>query len=342
MNVGHIRRSGRPRWPYLLGLLLAIVAVAIRFAVLNGAASGAQMQVLQGTTGQGTAFELGVERGRVRWLTTVLNARCAGGTSWKESWSPTDGAEVHLVTTGTSFTAWQRTDPSYSGGTIGRIGFSIYGTITGRSTADGTIRLVARFYRGEEQWNACDSLDVAWAAGHRAPARLKGVTLGYQVGDYYPAVPSLAVDVSPARQRFIDLVDQTCTQTYNWGVSTQRAADLEYQRLDSPVLRESAYYAAWHAWQLRAIRALGQPPQARILYDAWLANFSERVSIEQRALVLYATNDPKAAEQAVRSLTALKARGNLLGQRFGLVRCTSNGDRTPIPILNDGQPLPLT
>jgi hypothetical protein len=26
---------------------------------------------------------------------------------------------------------------------------------------------------------------------------------------------------------------------------------------------------------------------------------------------------------------------------FGLVRCTSNGDRTPVPILIDGMPLPL-
>jgi hypothetical protein len=41
------------------------------------------------------------------------------------------------------------------------------------------------------------------------------------------------------------------------------------------------------------------------------------------------------------SLNKLKAQGNLLGQRFGLVRCTSNGDRTPVPILDDGQPTPL-
>lgn len=47
--------------------------------------------------------------------------------------------------------------------------------------------------------------------------------------------------------------------------------------------------------------------------------------------MLYAHHKPAASRRALASYGPLKARGNLLGQRFGLVRCTSNGDRTPIP-----------
>jgi hypothetical protein len=40
------------------------------------------------------------------------------------------------------------------------------------------------------------------------------------------------------------------------------------------------------------------------------------------------------------SVTTLKARGDVVGQEFGLVRCPSNVG-TPVPIPTDGQPLPL-
>jgi hypothetical protein len=86
---------------------------------------------------------------------------------------------------------------------------------------------------------------------------------------------------------------------------------------------------------------LGHPPQARSLYDAWLANFRQRVLLERHALILYAHHHPAASRRALAAYGPLKARGNLLGQEFGLVRCTSNGDRTPVPILNDGHPTPL-
>jgi hypothetical protein len=58
-------------------------------------------------------------------------------------------------------------------------------------------------------------------------------------------------------------------------------------------------------------------------------------------VILEAEGRRAAAERTDAWVNPLKARGNLLGQDFGLVRCTSNRDRTPIPILNDGQPLPL-
>jgi hypothetical protein len=154
-------------------------------------------------------------------------------------------------------------------------------------------------------------------------------------------VPSLASDVSPARLRFIGLVDSVCVGTYNKLVKAEANAALQYRYFDDQVLRSSAYAARLHAWQLRSLVRLGQPPQARPLYNAWLANFGDRISVEHQAVALYAHKHRAATRQMFRSLDKLKARGNLLGQQFGLVRCTSNGNRTPVPILSDRQPLPL-
>jgi hypothetical protein len=80
---------------------------------------------------------------------------------------------VHFTAHGRSFVTREDATPTFSGGIVGRIGFAIRGTLTGRDSAQGTIRLAARFYRGEREWNACDSLDVRWAVGARAALRLK-------------------------------------------------------------------------------------------------------------------------------------------------------------------------
>lgn len=114
----------------------------------------------------------------------------------------------------------------------------------------------------------------------------------------------------------------------------------EYRSSSDATLIDSAAYAELRAWQLRSIERLGQPPQARAVYDAWLANFRRRVGVEHGAVVLEAQGRVAAAKRAAASVIALKAQGDVLGQEFGLVRCTSNVG-TPVPILSDGQPLPL-
>jgi hypothetical protein len=96
---------------------------------------------------------------------------------------------VYVTTTGKTFSTLARANPTYPDGIIGRTAFALRGTITGHSSAEGTIRLVGRFYHREQESNACDSLDVAWAVGQKASTRLKRVSLGRQVGSYYPAVP---------------------------------------------------------------------------------------------------------------------------------------------------------
>lgn len=335
-------RPSWPRPPFLVCLVLAVAALVVRYTVFDTAPSAARQPVLSGVTSQGTSFTLGLSAGHIGWLRTSLAARCADGSQWKASWSPTNGVEVHVVSAGRTFTTYERSATKYSGGLVGRIGFALAGSWTGADAAEGTIRLVVRFYRGEREWNACDSLDAVWAAGPKARARLDDVAPGRQTGDYYPAVPSLAADVSPERQRFIDAVDGVCTATYDAGAQAQAQADRLYGYFDNRGLLESAYYVSWHTWQLRRLLALGQPPQARTVYDQWLANFRERVNIERSSLRMYERKDQAGIRRTMRLLYELKAEGNLAGQRFGLVRCTSNGDRTAVPILNDGQPLPLS
>ena len=329
------------RWPFLVALIVAIAGVGVRYTVLTSGASGASVQTLSGMTSDGTKIVLGLRGQRAIWLRTTLSARCAGGASWRESWSPVEGNPVHFTERGLSFVTRENASPSYAGGIVGRIGFTIRGTLTGRDSAQGAIRLVARFYRGEREWNACDSLDVRWAVGAHAERRLKLLPVEHAVGDYYPAVPSLARDPSPARLSFIGLVDSVCAGTYNEILKANAQAAQRDSYFTDHLLRDSAYAAALAAWQLRALVSLGPPPQARALYNAWLANFRHRVSIAQQAVVLYGHNHRAAALRKVASLHKLKAQGNLLGQRFGLVRCTSDGGRTPVPIFDDGQPRPL-
>jgi hypothetical protein len=341
MDVLPARQRQRLRWPLLLALILALAGLAVRYTVVAGGARGASVQARSGITGQETSFELGVREQRVLWLRTSLSAACAGGPSWRASWSPAEGDPVHFTAEGRSFVTQQEVSTHYSGGIVGRIGFVIRGTLIGQASAQGTMRLVARFYRGERQWNACDSLDVRWAVGPRASLRLPKVPVGHQIGEYYPAVPSLASNVSRARRRFISLVDGVCVGTYNEAGEAQAEAARQYRYLDDHVLLDSAVYVLLHTWQLRSLVSLGQPPQAHGLYDAWLANFRDRVSLERQVVTLYAHNHAAAARRTAAALTGLKAQGNLLGQRFGLVRCTSNGDRTAIPILSNGEPSPL-
>ncbi len=148
-------------------------------------------------------------------------------------------------------------------------------------------------------------------------------------------------DVSAARRRFIARVDATCSGTYRLLMEAEGAAVARNGFVPDARLLNDADYVELHARQYQALVRLGQPPPARPLYDAWLADFRQRVLVERQVVILEARGQTSAAKRAAASVDTMKGRGNLLGQEFGLVGCTSNGDRTPEPILDDGQPLPL-
>jgi hypothetical protein len=149
---------------------------------------------------------------------------------------------------------------------------------------------------------------------------------------HYPQVASLATDVSPARHRFIARVDRTCVRTYNRGRASQAAyARRVTGRPDAQELITS-FYVRWHTGQYRALRALGKPPEARLEYRRWLDNMGARVGLEARYVPLMRAGRAAEAQTVGAQVNALKARGNMLGQRFGLQLCTSNGPgRRPVP-----------
>jgi len=89
-------------------------------------------------------------------------------------------------------------------------------------------------------------------------------------------------------------------------------------------------YVEAHRAQLRALEALGTPPDGVTLHRRWLDNFRTRVRLERRVLRLWAAGEVLRARAEHDRLGPLKVRGNTAGQRFGLEVCTSNGpDRTP-------------
>jgi hypothetical protein len=310
----------------LLGVVLAVAALV-------------RGHPEHGLTGQGTSFTLGEAGGRVRSIETSLTAKCVGGSTWRASWSPIEGAPVHFTMTGRSFWTREVSHTSYSGGTVGRIAFVMHGQLTRSGSAEGTVRLVARFYTGEQETGACDSLDVPWAIGPRAAIRVHQVPVGHVIDHYYPEAPSLAGHIGTAREQFIASVDQTCVRSYNQNMGDeQRNARTLPAGVDSRLTR---FYVGWHSRELQALARLGPPPEATALYDGWLANVRERVALEAGALKLYQHGDLNGARRILATVDKLGPKGNGLGQRFGLLLCTSSGDRTPVPVLSDDPARPL-
>jgi hypothetical protein len=128
--------------------------------------------------------------------------------------------------------------------------------------------------------------------------------VGRQTGFYYPEVPSLATDVSPERETFIELVDSTCVRLYNASIPAENEAAAANRGVKSARERNMAYYLAWHTAELRALAALGEPPQARELYDAWLENFRQRVAIERSLLVHYERTGAPPSRHSSRDVQA--------------------------------------
>jgi hypothetical protein len=148
----------------------------------------------------------------------------------------------------------------------------------------------------------------------------------------YTAVPSLAGAVSPARRRFIARADRTCVRSYNRGQATQARYARHVAAMPDARERVTSFYVRWHTGQYRALRALGRPPEARLAYRRWLDNFGARVRLEARYVPLMRAGRAAEAQSLAEQVSALKARGDLLGQRFGLQLCTSNGPgRRPVP-----------
>jgi hypothetical protein len=158
-------RRSLPRRRFVYPPALVITALVVAHMALRTEHVPVDVRVLHGTTAQGTAFDLGVHAGRVLELATSLAANCGGGTTWQTNWSPSEGNPVHFTSAGRSFSTREQSETSYPDGETGHVAFMLRGRLTGPGAAQGTVRLVARFYYGEQRQSACDSHDVPWAVG---------------------------------------------------------------------------------------------------------------------------------------------------------------------------------
>ena len=294
-----------PRKRFLMLLALALVGLVVRYVVIGLPSSSAALPRLIGTTSQGANFHVTLgDDGRVLATRTRIAASCTHNQSFSTGWLAVDRHAVRFARQGHSFTTRRYVEYKWGEHGIAHLALTLRGTFTGRHSAQGTVRLVARFYIGEKEAFACDSRDVAWAVGHNAANSRRYVALGRVVGYYYPSVPSLTGRLKAKQQRFIDRADAICSKVI---ANAPGSGDPRvFERLAD------------------ALRGLGKQPQAGSRYYAWWL------------------------EQIRRGAVSNGAGGydwdyvNDLAQLAGLRRCSSYGDRTPVPILSDGQPRPLT
>jgi len=86
----------------------------------------------------------------------------------------------------------------------------------------------------------------------------------------------------------------------------------------------------WHARQYGALRALGEPPEARLAYGRWLATVAARVRLEARYAPLLRAARAGEAQALAAQVAGLKLRGDAMARLFGLRVCAA-GALSPAP-----------
>lgn len=292
-----------PRRRFLVLLWLAVIALGIRYLVIGIPTSSAGLPRLAGKTSQGANAHLTLsDDGRVLGFRTRITGSCTDNQTWSTGWLAVERHGLRFSRVGRTFVTRAQYVWRYAPGDIAALALTLRGTLTGRDAAQGTVRMVTRFYYGERESSACDSRDIAWAVGHNAAEQLRHVALGRVVGSYYPAVPSLAGPVDAKRKRFIARADAICSRliAHARGSGDRRV----YVRMS------------------QELRRLGDPPTDRADYRWWLQKLQRDLDYDVPAGGWYYAN--------------------YFAQHLGLTRCSSYGDRTPVPILSDGHPRPLT
>jgi hypothetical protein len=190
----------------------------------------------------------------------------------------------------------------------------------------GGMRMVARFHRKRRLTAACDSGEIRWAVGRRARRIVAARPYGRRPsGSHYPPAPSLAGAVSRRRARFIRRIDAACLEGHRAIKAAEPEAHRLYAGRPNAGLLVYATYVRAHAAQYAGIRRAGRAPEARSLYERWLANMRRRIQLEYLRGARLERGDLAAARSLQARIDRMEARGNITGQRFGLRICTSNG-----------------
>ena len=133
--------------------------------------------------------------------------------------------------------------------------------------------------------------------------------------------PAAAGDASPARLRFIERVDRTCARFATRGRASLAAYARRVRgRADAPALI-TQFSVRWHARRYRALRRLGTPPEARLVYARWLGAMRAQLALEARYQPLMRAGRAAEAQSAAADAGALRARRDGLARSFGMRGC---------------------
>jgi hypothetical protein len=302
----------------LLSAVLLVAALQVRRDA-DAESASPQIERLSGMTGQRQAIAFSVDhRGRPRFPTTRIWAKCPGNQEYPTDWAPTDGA-VQFRRQGERL--FVREDGTFADANGWRNFAASMTAHVRQARVEGFVRAVWRFERDGHAYTACDSGYVPFATGEGAASRLARVARARDPVALYPTAPQARRPGSFRQVWFVLGVDETCRRTDRELRETIRRA----RRRERADWGAQPAYVRGHAAQLAALRALGRPPEAEAIYDRWLGNFDRRVELERRQLDLIGRGDLAAAASLAARISALKAQGDATGIAFGLRACASYG-----------------
>jgi hypothetical protein len=136
-------------------------------------------------------------------------------------------------------------------------------------------------------------------------------------------VHSLAGRVSPEREYFIARADDICAR--GW-LRMQRVVDhSQHQFWDQPDRQELIYRLWWDERneERKRLRALGDPPDGRPLYELWKRYWESRNWQETLWSERVEAGDSRGALRLAVRLAAINAARDHVGRLFGLRKCSA-------------------
>ena len=142
-----------------------------------------------------------------------------------------------------------------------------------------------------------------------------------------PLGPSHAGPMTPEWKQFAQRVDYACSYAYNTTAPQRLAADRQAAQENVPRYQRDAvwwgYIAKQQEIEYRAVKAMGEPPARRALFDRWVANLAVRTRLFKVASQASAARDYRKRSQVLSRGDVLKSEADRLGSRFGLRVCST-------------------
>lgn len=146
---------------------------------------------------------------------------------------------------------------------------------------------------------------------------------------YYAPAESLAGEMTDEWKAFAERADRTCVKHFRGvdflqDVAYQVAEDRELSANQTEALTWRVLARGVRGEALALVR-LGNPPTRRRLWSRVVANMARRADLADKISAAWRRGDSSAASLLKARRDAMKIDFNHMGQRFGLLICTSNG-----------------